>query len=179
MLACDFFTVETVTLQTLYVLFFIELGTRRVHLAGCTAHPDSAWVTQQARQFVWELTDTAQPMRYLIHDRDTKFTASFDRVFASEGIEIILTPHRAPQANAVAERWVRSLREECLDHLLILSQRRLRNVLLEYVQYYNTARPHQGIQQHAPIPFPLTQFGPIAQRDVLGGIIHDYYRQAA
>src|SRR5260221_3799724 len=100
MLACDFFTVETVTLQTLYILFFIELGTRRVHLAGCTAHPNSVWVTQQARQLVWKLTDTAQPICFLIHDRDTKFTARFDQVFTSEGIEIVLTPYRAPQANA-------------------------------------------------------------------------------
>ncbi len=166
MLACDFFTVETITLQTLYVLFFIELGTRRVHLTGCTAHPDS-------------VTDTAQPMRFLIHDRDTKFTASFDRGFVFEGLEIVLTPPCAPQANAVAERWVRSVREECLDHLLILGQRHLRCVLREYVQYYNTARPHQGIQQHTPIPLPLAKSGPVAHRDVLGGILHDYYRQAA
>lgn len=179
MLACDFFTVETVTLQTLYVLFFIELGTRRVHLAGCTAHPNRAWVTQQARQLVWELTDTAHPMRFLIHDRDAKFTASFDQVFASEGIEIVLTPYCAPKANAFAERWVRSVREECLDHLLIVGQRHLRRVLADYGQYYNTARPHQGIQQQAPIPFPPVQSGSVARRDVLGRIIHDYYRQAA
>jgi putative transposase len=177
MLACDFFIVETVTLQTLYVMFFIELRTRRVHLACCTAHPDSAWVT--ARQLVWELTDTEQSMRFLIHDRDSKFTANFDQVFASAGIEIVLTPYRTPQANAFAERWVRSVREECLDHLLILGQRHLRCVLLEYMQYYNTARPHQGIHQHAPIPFPSVQSGPVARRDVLGGIIHTYYRQAA
>ena len=104
MLACDFFTVETAWLKTIYVLFFIELGTRRVYLAGCTAHPDSAWVTQQARQLVWELTDTAHPMRFLIHDRDTKFVTSFDRVFASESLAIVLTSYRAPQANAFAER---------------------------------------------------------------------------
>jgi putative transposase len=179
MLACDFFTVETVTLRTLYVLFFIELGTRRMHVAGCTAHPDSAWVTQQARQLVWELADTAHPICFLIHDRDTKFTASFDQVFTSEGIEIVLTPYHAPQANAFAERWVYTIREECLDHLLILGQRHLRRILLEYVQYYNTARPHQGIQQYAPLPFPPVQSGPVARRDVLGGIIHDYYRQVA
>ena len=179
MLACDFFTVETVTLQTLHILFFLELGTRRVHLVGCTAHPDSAWVTQQARQLVWELAETPQPMRFLIHDRDAKFTASFDQVFVSEGIEVVLTPYHAPKANAFAERWVRSVREECLDHLLILGQRHLRHVLLEYVQYYNTARPHQGIQQSAPVPFPPAQTGPVAYRNVLGGIIHDYYRQAA
>src|SRR5204862_2855518 len=100
MLACEFFTVETVNLQTLYVLFFIELRTRRVHLAGCTANPDSAWVTQHARQFTWELADSSQPMRFLIRDRDAKFSASFDRVFEAEGIEVVLTPFHAPKANA-------------------------------------------------------------------------------
>jgi putative transposase len=179
MVACDFFTVETVTLQTLYVLFFIELGTRRVHLAGITANPESAWVTQQARQVVWELDETAPPMRFLIHDHDTQFTATFDHVFESEGLAIVLTPYRAPKANAFAERWVRSVREECLDHLLLLGQRHLRRVLVEYVQYYNTARPHQGLDQQAPLPFPPRQTGPVACREVLGGIIHDYYRQAA
>ncbi|MEP7289668.1 MAG: integrase [Chloroflexota bacterium] len=105
MLACDFFTVETIDLQTLYVLFFIEMGSRRVHLAGCMAMPDSAWVTQQARQLVWHLTDCPQMMRFLIHDNDTKFSAAFDNIFASEGIEIVFTPFRAPKAKAVAERW--------------------------------------------------------------------------
>jgi transposase InsO family protein len=178
-LASDFFTVETVALQTVYVLFFIELGTRRVHLAGCTTTPDSAWVTQQARQFVWQLADRQVPMLHLIHDYDSKFAATFDHVFESEGIEIVLTPFHAPKANAVAERWVRSVREECLDQLLILSQRHLRRVLAEYVEYDNTARPHQGLKQCAPLPFPPIQTGPVACRDVLGGIIHDYYRQAA
>src|SRR5579859_3923619 len=179
MLACDFFTVETVSLQTVYVLFFIELGTRRVYLSGCTGTPNSAWVTQQARQVVWQLPETQVPMRFLIHDHDTKFAASFDQVFASEGVEIVLTPYQAPKANAVAERWVRSVREECLDHLLILNQRHLRRVLAEYVQYYNAARPHQGLEQQSPLPFPPRQTGSVACRDVLGGIIHDYYRQAA
>jgi putative transposase len=122
MIACDFFTVETILLQTLYVLFFIELGTRRVHLAGFTTHPSSAWVTQQARNLTWDLADRALPMRFLIHDRDAKFTTSFDSVFASEGIETVLTPYRSPKANAFAERWVRTAREECLERLLIVSE---------------------------------------------------------
>ena len=121
MLACDFFTVETLHLQTLYVLFFIELGSRRVHLAGCTTNPDLAWVTQQARKLVWHLDETKTPMRFLIHDRDSKFTTNFDHVFVSEGMEIVRTPFRAPKANAIAERWVCSVRHECLDHLLILN----------------------------------------------------------
>jgi len=183
MLACDFLTVETLGLQTLYILFFIELGTRRVHLAGCTAHPNRDWVTQQARQLTWELQDRhpdAKPMRFLIHDRDAKFAHSFDTVFRSEGMKIVLTPYRAPKANAVAERWIRSLRNECLDHLLILNQRHLRRVLTEYAAFYNRARPHQGLDQEIPIPDEERRDeGAIQRRDVLDGLLHDYYRQAA
>jgi putative transposase len=190
MIACDFFAVETIRLQTLYVLFFIELGTRRVHIAGCTPHPTGAWVTQQARNLAWELQDSQDigdrqlPMRFLIHDRDTKFTHSFDKVFASQGIERVLTPYRCPKANAFAERWVRTAREECLDRLLIVSQAHLRRVLLEYVNYYNHRRPHQAIGQRIPVPpVPLSETRaarpasryPVCRRDVLGGIIHDYY----
>jgi putative transposase len=180
-IACDFFTVETIRLRTLYILFFIELGTRRVHFAGCTAHPTSEWVTQQARNLMWELGDEESPMRFLIHDRDTKFTLSFNTVFVSESIEIIRTPYRAPKANAFAERWVRSAREECLDHLLIISKSHLRRVLTEYVGYYNSARPHQGIGQRIPVPHLVTDKrvdteDVVHHRDVLGGIIHDYYR---
>ena len=118
-------------------------------------------------------------MRFLIHDRDSKFTSLFDQVFVSEDIEIVCTPFRAPKANTVAERWVRSIRQECLDHLLILNQRHLLRVLKEYTTYYNTARPHQGIHQQAPIPFSSPQRGSIDCREVLGGILHDYYREAA
>jgi putative transposase len=148
MLACDFFTVETIWLKTIYVLFFIELGTRRIHLAGCTTNPEAIWVTQQARQLVWELKDDSRELAFLIHDNDTKFTSSFDKVFSSEGIDVVHTPFRAPMANAFAERWVRSVREECLDHILVLNENHLRNVLREYTNYYNYSRPHQGISQH-------------------------------
>lgn len=106
MLACDFFTVETAWLKIVYILFFIELGTRRVHFAGCTVHPDSASITQQARQMVWTLENREPSIRYLIHDRDTKFSTSFDTVFESEAIDIILTPYQTPNANAFAERWI-------------------------------------------------------------------------
>jgi putative transposase len=136
MLAVDFFTIETISLQRLYVLFFIELGSRRVHLAGCTANPTGAWVTQRARQFAWTLHEQPSRFRYLIRDRDSKFTRSFDAVFASEGIRVIRTPVRAPKANAIAERFVGTVRAECLDWLLILNRRHLERVLRVYVDHY-------------------------------------------
>jgi putative transposase len=152
MLACDFFTIETAWLKTIYVLFFIELGSRRVHLAGCTTNPSAAWVTQQARQISWKMQDGAVTTRFLIHDRDSKFPAAFDMVFTSEDVTIIRTPVRAPNANAFAERWIRSVREECLDKIVIFSEGHLRRVLTAYLAYYNHARPHQGIDQQCPVP---------------------------
>jgi putative transposase len=179
LLACDFFTVETLFLQTVYVLFFIELGTRRVHFAGCTTHPTGAWVTQQGRQMIWKLEDHAVPMRFLIHDNDRKFTSLFDTVFASEQITVIHTPYGAPNANACAERWVRTVREECLNKLLIFNEPHLQRVLREYTDYYNHARPHQGIAQQIPFPkTPRQVQGLIHCRNVLGGILHDYSRIA-
>ncbi len=178
--ACDFFTVETAWLKTLYVLFFIEVGSRRVHLAGCTARPTSAWVTQQARHLSWQIQDGTLPVQFLIHDRDTKFVTTFDTVFTSEGVTIIRTPARAPNANAFAERWVRSVREECLDKILILGENHLRRVMTAYGMYYNTARAHQGIEQQCPIRLDnRSRAGPIERRDILGGVLHDYYRRAA
>ncbi len=180
LLACDFFTAETLFLQTLYVLVFIEIGTRRVHFAGCTAHPDKAWVTQQARQVMWELEDREPGIRFLIRDNDKKFTQSFDTVFGAEGIDVISTPYRASNANTFAERWIRSAREECLDKLLIINQAHLRRVMREYVEFFNTARPHQGIEQRIPVPgLTHESTGPVRCRTVLGGIIRDYYRDAA
>lgn len=125
--------------------------------------------------------DRELPIRFLIHDRDNKFTSSFNTVFASEGIETVLTPYRSPKANAFAERWVRTVREECLDHMLIISESHLLRVLTEYVEYYNHRRAHQGIGQRAPVPLTEKTAAraptrdPIGRRDVLGGIIHDYY----
>jgi putative transposase len=168
-IACDCFTAETLFLQTLYVLFVIELGTRRVHFAGCTAHPTATWVTQQARQFIWTVEEYNPPLRFLIHDRDSKFSSSFEAVFASEPIKIIRTPIRAPNANAYAERWVRSVREECLDKLIILNETHLRYVLRDYINYYNNARPHQGIAQQTPVPPPARkQAGAVQYRSILG-----------
>jgi putative transposase len=175
-LACDFFTVETLRLQTLYVLFYIEVGTRRVYLAGVTAHPDGFWVAQQARQYVWTLQGRDVKPRFLIHDNDKKFTDTHDTVFRSERIRIIPTPFQAPDANAFAERWVRTVREECLDKLLIFNETHLRRVLTTFIDYYNTARPHQGLEQQSPIPCPQSiSTGPVQRRMVLG-FISDYYR---
>ena len=143
-LACDFFSVETVWLRRLYVLFFIELGSRRVHLAGITTSPNGAWVTQQARNLTMS-QDLAQT-RLLIRDRDTKFTRAFDDVFRAEGMRVIRTPVRAPRANAFAERFVRTVRHECLDWTLIHGRRHLQTVLDVYVEHYNTHRPHRGLE---------------------------------
>jgi hypothetical protein len=162
------------------IFFCSELGSRRVHLAGCTAHPTAEWVTQQARQLTQELQDEQKQMRYLIRDREAKYMASFDRAFQAEGVEIIKTPYQAPRANAFAERWIRAAREECLDRLLVLGEAHLRRVMREYINYYNRSRPHQGIEQRCPIPIDHSRKeGAVKCRDVLGGIIHDYYRDAA
>jgi len=177
-LACDFFTIETIRLQTIYVLFFIELGTRRIHFAGCTEKPDTIWMTQQARELVWDLDDSSRTFRFLIHDHDTQFSSLFDNVFISESINVIHTPYQAPKANSCAERWVRSVREECLDHILIINQNHLHRVVKEYVNYYNHHRPHQGIHQQFPISGPRhNRYGLVRRHNILGGIIHDYYRQ--
>ncbi|CAA9225304.1 MAG: hypothetical protein AVDCRST_MAG93-629, partial [uncultured Chloroflexia bacterium] len=165
MVACDFFTVETAWLKTLYVLFFIEVGSRRVHMAGCTPSPTAVWVAQQARQLSWQIQDGTLPVRFLIHDRDAKFPGAFDTVFQSEGTTIIRTPYRAPNANAIAERWIRSIREECLDKIVILGEGHLRRVLQEYCAYDNGARPNQGIDQRCPVPLATApRAGPIERR---------------
>jgi hypothetical protein len=179
--ACDFFTAETAWLRTLSVLFFIELGSRRVHLAGVTAHPDSAWVTQQARNL--PVDGRLANVRFLIRDRDSKFSGPFDEVFRSEGVRVLWTPIRAPRANAVAERWVRTVRAECLDRTLILSRRHLERVLRRYVVHYDEQRPHRGLHLEVPVPGPLpvrpAAPGRIRRQDVLGGLIHEYCAEAA
>jgi putative transposase len=179
LLACDFFTVETVTLRRLYVLFFIELGSRRVHFAGCTPNPSGAWVVQQARNL--SFTNVLERTRFLIHDRDSKFTAAFDDVFRGEGITVIHTPLQAPQANAYAERFIRTVRNECLDWLLILGRRHLDHVLRTYIQHYNHERPHRGLALQPPQPLRVKQpsSGDVGRRDHLGGLLHEYYRAAA
>jgi putative transposase len=150
--ACDFFTVETIRLKTLYVLFFIHLSSRRVVLAGVTANPDSGWVTQQARNVAMDLNDQDFAVRILLRDHDAKFTASFDEVFCSEAAEVIRTPIRAPKANAYAERWVQTVRAECLDWTLVFGRYHLQWLLRGYVRHYNQQRPHRGLALAVPQP---------------------------
>jgi putative transposase len=183
--ACDFFTVDTVWLRRLYVLFFIELGTRRVHLAGVTANPNAAWVTQQARNLLLRLEDqTRRRARFLIRDRDTKFCRGFDDVFRSEGANVLVTPVQAPNANAYAERWVRTVRTECLDWLLIVGRGHLEQVLRIYVRHYNEHRPHRALGLEPPNPSAGPTLmseagrGRVRRRDLLGGALHEYRRAA-
>jgi putative transposase len=175
-LACDFFTVETITLKTLHVLFFIELATRRVHVAGVTDHPDSAWVTQQARNLA--IADRLQGVRFLIRDRDSKYPWSFDEVLRSEGVRIVRTPVRSPKANAVCERWVGTVRRECLDHVLVLGRRHLEHVLAAYVAHYDEARPHRALDLQSPElrddPPARVDLRTVRRRDILGGLVHEY-----
>jgi transposase InsO family protein len=174
----DFFSVETVWLQRIYVLFFIELGTRRVRFAGCTPNPTGPWVTQQARQLAWTLAERREPIRFLIRDRDQKFTESFDRVFHSDGIEIVRTPFRAPQANGVAERFVRTVRSECLDWLLILNGQHLEQVVRVFLDHYNGHRPHRALALAPPEPTGQAarewSGACVLRRDRIGGAIHEY-----
>jgi putative transposase len=153
--ACDFFTVDTVWLRRLYVLFFIELDTRRVHLAGVTANPNTTWVTQQARSLLLCLEDQARRVRFIVRDRGAKFCRTFDDVFRSEGAEVLVTPLQAPNANAYAECWVRTVRTERLDWLLIVGCGHREQVLRIYVRHYNEHRSHRALGLKPPNPTPL------------------------
>jgi putative transposase len=178
--ACDFFTVETVFLRRFYVLFFIAHGSRRVWLAGCTTNPTGEWVTQQARNLGLDFSDAG--IRFLIRDRDSKYSGPFDEVLRSEGIRIVKTPVRSPKANAVAERFVRTVRTECLDWLLLLNRRHLEHVLRVFVDHYNRQRPHRALDLRPPQPDEEPERSLSAathRRDRLGGLIHEYYRAAA
>jgi len=178
-LACDFFTIETVFLKTLYVLFFIELS-RRVQVAGTTGRPESAWVTQQARNLA--IGGFLEDKSVLVRDRDAKFSGPFDEVFRTEELKGVKTPIHAPKANAFAERWVGSVRRECLDHVLIFGRRHLQRVLGAYTEHYNRARPHRALDLHPPDPTSSAEEvagSPVRRRDILGGLIHEYDRAAA
>jgi putative transposase len=181
-LACDLFHIDTITLQRLYAFFVIEHATRRVHILGVTAHPTGAWLTQLARNLNMDLDDAGRRFRFLIRDRDAKFTATFDAVFTCSGIQIIRTPVRAPRANAIAERIVGTIRRELLDRILIFNQRHATAVLRQYELHYNSHRPHRALSQAAPLrPLPrctTTEIHNVLRRDRLGGLLHEY-RQVA
>ena len=173
-LAADFFTVETLWLKRLYVLLFIELSSRRVYV---TAHPDSAWVAQQARNLA--VDGRLDNVRFLVRDRDAKYAAPFDGVFRSEGVEIVHTPVRAPRANAFAERWVRTVRAECLDWILVLGRRHLDRILRAYVDHDNRARPHRGLDLSTPEPRMARSEADIrgrrvVRRSILGDLINEF-----
>ncbi len=175
--ACDFLPVTDLCFRPMYAFFVIALGSRRVVHVGVTRHPTDAWVAQQLR----EATPFDQRPRYLIRDNDGKFGSAFARVAATSDIDILRTPPRAPRANAVCERFLGSVRRECLDHLFILGERQLHRVLREYVAYFNRARPHQGLGQappESPAQENWSREGPICAVPVLGGLHHIYQRAA-
>jgi putative transposase len=179
--ACDFFHGDTVLFKRLYCLVVMEIGTRRVHILGVTEHPTGPWVAQQAMNLMIELGDRAEGFRFLIRDRDTKFTATFDEVFTAVGIRIIKTPPRAPRANAFAERCIGSLRRELLDRILIVNARHLRRVPAIYETHFNEHRPHRSPGQAAPLralPDPAKDDIKVIRRDRLGGLIHEYAQVA-
>jgi putative transposase len=178
-LECDFLTVDTLFLKRFYVLFFIELASRRVHLAGIATNPDGRWVTQQARNLLMQLDDEGIRPQFLIRDRDRKFSREFDEVFRSEAIHVIKAPVRAPKARAHAERWIGSVRRECLDRLLILGRRHLQHVLVAFIRHHNQHRPHRALGQRPPLSSnqPLADaidLDRVRRRDLLGGLIHEY-----
>jgi putative transposase len=186
MLACDFFHVDcAVTLRRLYVFFVIEAGSRHVHVLGVTAHPDGAWTVQQARNLLMDLGEGASRFRFLIRDRAGQFTEAFDAVLAAAGIEVVKIPPRSPRANAYAERWVRTVRAEVTDRMLIAGPRHLRAVLEEYAAHYNRHRPHRARNMRPPDSGDST-IAPVADLAtasfrrwrVLGGLINEYQRAA-
>jgi transposase InsO family protein len=192
--ATDFFTVDTVLFHRLYILFFFELGRRRTLITGVTAHPNAAWVTQQARNVAGDI-DERIDVKFLVRDRDMKYVASFDEVFRSEGAQILRTPFRAPNAKAYAERFVRTIRSECLDHLLVVNarpfrvldrmlifhRRQLEMVLAVFIEHYNSHRPHRSLDQTPPLsmapaapPASRPDTTQLRRSDRLGSLIHEY-----
>lgn len=178
------FHVDTVFLRRWFVLFFIEHGTRRVHIAGVTRHPTGPWGTQQARNYLMHLGDRAESITFLIRDREPYFTDSFDAIFQAIGVRVVPALPAVPRMNAIAERWIGSCRREATDRILITGARHLRRVVDEYADHHNTHRPHRSLRQRAPDQ--VTELEPptassknnIARRDRLGGLIHEYSQVA-
>ncbi len=182
-IACDFLVVETVLLQRLYVLVFIEHGTRRLHVAGVTACPTGAWAVQQARNLAMDLGDRLGTLRFLIHDRDPVFTAAFGEVFKAEGLRIITTLPKTPRMNAICERVNGTLRRELLDRILFVGERHLARVLREYVTHYNGHRPHQSRRQRPPgvetqLVGNVADLRSVRRRSVVAGLINEYQQAA-
>ena len=183
MLAGDFLTVETVWLTRIYDLFFVSLERRRVEFVASTANPNGGWVAQQARNLLMHLDDRKQSFRFLLHHRDSKFGGGFDQILRSEGMTIVRTPVRAPNANAYAERWVGTLRRECLDRILIVNRRQLEHVLRVYAAHYNRHRPHRSLSLQPPdesaSAAPREPAGHIRKHELLGGLINEYKAAAS
>ena len=181
-LATDFFHVDcAVTLQRLYCLFVMEIGSRYVHILGVTANPDGPWTTQQIRNLLMDLGERAADFRFLIRDRAGQFSASFDAVLADAGIEAVKIPPRSPRANAYAERFVLTARTEVTDRILIFGERHLRSVMAEYARHYNGRRPHRALQLQPPRPdHPMADLSQerVKRRPVLGGLLNEYERTA-
>jgi putative transposase len=175
---CDFLTVENIWLTRIYVLFFVSLERRRIEFIASTSNPDGRWTAQQARNLLMQLADRGQSFRFQLHDRDSKFSGGFNEIFASEGVAIVRTPIRAPNANAYAERWIGTLPRECLDRILIINRRQLEQVLRVYTAHYNRHRPHRSLSLQPPDePTSAPGCAPIRhieRHELLGGLINEY-----
>ncbi|MFF8004462.1 integrase core domain-containing protein [Streptomyces sp. NPDC007917] len=182
--ATDLFPIDTAFLRRWFVLFFIDHGTRRVHIAGITRHPTGPWIAQQACNYLMDLGDRAESIRFLIRDRGAYFTDSFDAVFQAVGVRVLPTLPQAPRMNSIAERWIGSCRREATDRILITGQRHLRLVVNEYAEHYNRHRPHRSLGQRPPDPLitpeprPASASTSVCRRDRLGGLIREYKQVA-
>jgi putative transposase len=181
-LACDLFHIDTITLTRLYAFFVVEHATRQVHILGVTAHPTGAWLTQLTRNLTMDLNEAGKNFRFLIRDRDAKLTTTFDAVLTDASIQMIKTPVRAPRANAIAERFVGSIRRELLDRILIINQRHAASALTTYENHFNRHRPHRALTQAAPLrALPerhQTDTSHVHRHDRLGGLPHEYQQVA-
>ena len=180
--ACDFFCQPVFSLfgkKFIWVLVFIHIGSRKVYYAGCTAHPKADWVEQKARQFCWRLNENKESFKYLLRDRDGKYSKKFDQILKSEGINVRRLPRRSPNLNAWIESWIGSLKRECLNHFLVLNEKHLDHLMKEYVAHYNTERPHQSMDNKPLIQLPISSKGDVKCKERLGGVLKHYYREAA